>query len=223
MDAAAVAANALSLVVSPILARRFQQAYLIGAGLAISMSGLIVLTQTDTTSGPTTLATGFALIFLGAGPLVALSIHPVMASAPADKAGSAVALNETSGQFGFAFGLAALGSIGITISTTSSARRSNSGPRRRRRPADLADAVAAAPRLPITWRVRCSGREAFVGAAPGRISTVMLAVVAVMISLLRGVPTRRPAHRRPAQPGNASAGRGPPERVARAVQGSGLG
>ncbi len=111
----AVAANALSFIVSPILARRFRPAYLIGSGLAISVSGLIVLTQTDTTSGPTTLATGFALIFLGAGPLVTLSIQLILSSAPPEKAGAAAALNETSGQFGFAFGLAALGSIGVAV------------------------------------------------------------------------------------------------------------
>jgi DHA2 family multidrug resistance protein-like MFS transporter len=40
----AVVANALSFIVSPILARRFRPAYVIGAGLAISVSGLIVLT-----------------------------------------------------------------------------------------------------------------------------------------------------------------------------------
>ena len=61
----AVVANALSFIVSPILARRFRPAYLIGAGLAISVSGLTGLTQADTTSGPTTVAAGFALIFLG--------------------------------------------------------------------------------------------------------------------------------------------------------------
>ena len=190
----AVAANALSFIVSPILARRFRPAYLIGAGLAISVSGLIVLTQTDTTSGPTTLATGFALIFLGAGPLVTLSIHLIMASAPPDKAGSAAALNETSGQFGFAFGLALLGSIAAAVydsrftpPSTVPAEAINAAKE------SLTDAVVAARSLPpdLASALLAPAREAFVSGLHliGVISAVALAMVAVLIvRLLRNVP-----------------------------------
>ncbi|SFT36250.1 MFS transporter, DHA2 family, multidrug resistance protein [Actinopolyspora lacussalsi subsp. righensis] len=190
----AIVANTVSFIVSPILARRFRPAYVIGAGLAISVSGLIVLTQTDTTSGPTTLVTGFALIFLGAGPLVTLSIHLIMASAPPEKAGSAGALNETSGQFGFAFGLAALGSIGAAVynnlftppngvpaEAADAARES------------LADAVVAAKDLPADQAraLLAPAREAFVSGLHlvAAISAAILAVVAVLIvRLLRDVP-----------------------------------
>jgi len=190
----AIATNTLSFIVSPILARRFRPAYVIGAGLAISVCGLIVLTQTDTTSGPTTLVTGFALIFLGAGPLVTLSIGLIMASAPPEKAGSAAALNETSGQFGFAFGLAALGSIGAAVydsrftppddvpaDTANAARES------------LSDAVVAARDLPAesAEALVAPAREAFVSGLHlvGAISAAILATVAVLIvRLLRGVP-----------------------------------
>ncbi|MEV0703964.1 MFS transporter [Saccharopolyspora sp. NPDC050389] len=192
----AVAANALSFIVSPILARRFRPAYLIGAGLAISVSGLIVLTQTDTTSGPTTLATGFALIFLGSGsgPLVTLGIQLILASAPPEKAGSAAALNETSGQFGFAFGLAALGSIGIAVYDSRFTPPSGI-------PADaadaaresFADAVVAAGALPADQAeaLLAPAREAFVSGLHlvGAISAAALVVVAVLIvRLLRSVP-----------------------------------
>lgn len=189
----AVLANAVSFIVSPLLARRFRPAHVIGAGLAISVSGLLVLTQTDTTSGPTTVATGFALIFLGAGPLVTLGIHLILASAPPEKAGSAAALNETSGQFGFAFGLAALGSIGVAVydnrftppaevpaGAADAARES------------LADAVAAARDLPpdLAEALLTPARQAFVSGLHlvSAISSVVLAVVALLIvRLLRGV------------------------------------
>ena len=190
----AIVANTLSFIMSPILARRFRPAYLIGAGLAISVSGLLVLTQTDTTSGPATLVTGFALIFLGAGPLVTLGVQLIMASAPPEKAGSAAALNETSGQFGFAFGLAALGSIGAAVynsrftppgeipaATAKAARES------------LADAAAAAHTLPadLAGALLTPAREAFVSGLHliGAISAAILAAVAVLIvRLLRSVP-----------------------------------
>jgi DHA2 family multidrug resistance protein-like MFS transporter len=190
----AVAANALSFIVSPILARRFRPAYLIGTGLAISVSGLIVLTQTDTTSGPTTLATGFALIFLGAGPLVTLSIQLILASAPPEKAGAAAALNETSGQFGFAFGLAALGSIGVAIYdsrfTPPSAVPAHAADAARE---SLTDAVVAARTLPadLARGLLAPAREAFVSGLHlvSAISAAILAIVAVLIvRLLRGVP-----------------------------------
>lgn len=190
----AVAVNAVSFIVSPILARRFRPAYLIGAGLTISVAGMVVLTRTDTTSGPTTLAIGFALIFLGAGPLVTLSIGLIMAAAPPEKAGSAAALNETSSQFGYAFGLAALGSIGVAVydsrftppsqvpaHAADSARQS------------LADAVVAARPLPsdMARALLAPAREAFVSGLHlvAWISAALLAFVAVLIvRLLRDVP-----------------------------------
>ncbi len=190
----AVAANALSFVVSPLLARRFRPAYVIGAGLAISVSGLIVLTRTDTASGPTTLATGFALIFLGAGPLVTLSIHLIMASAPPEKAGSAAALSETSGQFGFAFGLAALGGIGAAVYdhrfTPPSGVPAHAADAARE---SLADAVVVARDLPphLAEALLTPAREAYVSGLHliGAISAAILAVVAVLIvGLLRDVP-----------------------------------
>ncbi|GAA2985457.1 MFS transporter [Streptosporangium longisporum] len=190
----AVAANALSFVVSPVLARRFRPAYVIGAGLVISVSGLVVLTQTDTTSGPLTLAAGYALILLGAGPLVTLSIHLIMASAPPERAGSAAALNETSGQFGYAFGLAALGSIGAVVYEgrftppddvpAAAADAAREG---------LTEAVTVARDLPadLAAALLAPAREAFVGGLHlvAAISAVILAAVAVLIvRLLRGVP-----------------------------------
>jgi MFS transporter, DHA2 family, multidrug resistance protein len=190
----AVAANTVSFLVSPILGRRFRPAYLIGIGLAISVIGLLLLTQVDATSGPTTLATGFALIFLGAGPLVTLGMNLILASAPPEKAGSAAALNETSGQLGFALGIAILGSIGVAVyrnmvtvpagvssSVASQAHDSITG------------AVAGATGLPgpLADAVLSSARQAFTNGLHivAIVSAVLLATVAVLAArLLRHVP-----------------------------------
>jgi len=190
----AVAANTVSFVVSPLLARRFRPAYLIGAGLTISVAGLLVLTRTDTTSGPTTIAAGFALIDLGAGPLVTLSIGLIMGAAPREKAGAAAALNETSGQFGFAFGLAALGSIGAAVYdsrfTPPAGVPAHAAEAARE---SLADAVTAAHGLPTgqAGALLAPAREAFVSGVHlvAALSAALLAAVAVLIvRLLRDVP-----------------------------------
>jgi DHA2 family multidrug resistance protein-like MFS transporter len=190
----AIIANTISFMVSPILARRYRPAYLIGGGLTISAIGLLILTQVDTVSGPLTLAVGFAVIFLGAGPMVTLGVHLIFASSPPEKAGSAAAINETSGQFGFAFGIAALGSIvaaiyhstvslpaGLPATDTAAATES------------LAAAPTVAARLPgeLGAAVLGTAREAFASGlhVVAAISAALLVAVAVLTwRLLRHVP-----------------------------------
>ncbi|HEX6871517.1 MAG TPA: MFS transporter [Micromonosporaceae bacterium] len=111
----AAAASVVSFVVSPLLARRLAPARLIAAGLVVAVAGLVLLTQVDARTGLSTVVTGFALINLGAGPLVTLGTDLVVGSAPPERAGAAASMNETSGEFGFAFGIAALGSLGGLI------------------------------------------------------------------------------------------------------------
>lgn len=190
----AVVANTVSFLVSPILARRYRPAYLIGGGLMISVVGLLILTQVDTVSGPTTLAVGFAVIFLGAGPLVTLGVNLVMASAPPERAGSAAALTETSNEFGYAFGIAALGSVGAAVyhggvsfpadlSAADVAIATES----------LAEATTVAERLSgdLGAEVLGAAREAFASGLHlvAAISAGLLAAVAVLTAiLLRHVP-----------------------------------
>jgi DHA2 family multidrug resistance protein-like MFS transporter len=189
-----VIANTVSFLVAPILARRFRPAYLIGGGLAISVVGLLILTQVDTVSGPLTLAIGFAVIFLGAGPLVTLGVNLVLVSVPAEKAGSAAALNETSGQFGYAFGIAALGSIGAAIYTNQADFPADlSAADTATATASLADATTVAAQLQgeLGTAVLNTAREAFVSGLHlvAAISAGLLAVVAVLTTtLLRHVP-----------------------------------
>ncbi len=207
----AVAANTISFLVSPILGRRFRPAYLIGIGLAISVVGLLVLTQVDATAGPGTLATGFALIFLGAGPLVTLGMNLIFASAPPEKAGSAAGLNETSGQFGFALGIAVLGSIGAAVY-----RGLVSVPAGTPEPAasvakdSIAGAVDSAATLPAQagGQLLSSAREAFTSGlhVVAIVSAILLAAVAVLAArLLRHVPPTGAAPAGPAEEAPAEA------------------
>jgi MFS transporter, DHA2 family, multidrug resistance protein len=109
------ASSIVSLMCAPILARRLPKARLIAGGLVVSVAGLVVLTQVQPGMSPAVLILGWSVINLGAGPFVALGTDMVIGSAPPAKAGSAAAINETSGEFGYALGIAALGSIGTIV------------------------------------------------------------------------------------------------------------
>ncbi|GAA5050183.1 DHA2 family multidrug resistance protein-like MFS transporter [Thermocatellispora tengchongensis] len=187
----AVATNAISFLCSPLLARRFRPAYLIGGGLALSVTGLLLMTQVDAVSGPVTLVTGFAIVNLGAGPLVTLSMDLVIGSAPPSRAGSAAALNETFAEFGFAFGIAALGSIGTAVyrahvETALPAGLPESAVQAARD--TLIGATAAARDLPGTLAAALLGpaRDAYTSGlhTVAGISAALLAVVAVLATVL---------------------------------------
>jgi len=190
----AVAANMIGFAVSPILGRTIRPAYLIGAGMCVSAIGLLMITQVSTTGGPLLLSLGFAVIFLGAGPLVTLGVGLIMGSAPVEKAGNAAAVNETSGQLGFALGIATLGSLvtlvyrntvttpaGVSGSTVAGVNES------------LAGAVQAAANEPaaLAQQVVAQAKDAFTNGlhVVAVVSAALLVTVAVITArLLRTVP-----------------------------------
>lgn len=99
-----------SFGLSPVLARRIRPAYLIGGGLAIAVCGAVVAARVTPASGILPLVIGFTLVSIGSGPFVTLSTNLVLGSVPPERAGSAASLSETGGQFGYAIGIAILGS-----------------------------------------------------------------------------------------------------------------
>ncbi|MFZ4453751.1 MFS transporter [Salibacterium aidingense] len=110
-----VAAQITSFLISPLIARRIRPAYLMGLGLVVSVTGLLLLAQVNAASGLTILVTGYALTNFGAGPLMTLSPDLIVGNAPPEKAGSAGSLSQTSNEFGFALGLAVLGSVSTVV------------------------------------------------------------------------------------------------------------
>ena len=113
--AVTMAASALG---APPLARRIRPAYVIAAGLVVATAGLLLIGQA---SGLAPVVAGWALVTLGSGPMVVLSVDLVIAAAPPSRAGAAAALNETGSQLGFALGIAALGGLGMHAAATTSA------------------------------------------------------------------------------------------------------
>lgn len=102
----------VSYQISPQLAHRIRPGVLFPAGLAIAIAGLLLITQVRTSSGLLTLMTGFTLASIGGGPLVSLGTNLVISAVPAEKAGSAAGIAQTGNEFGYALGIAILGSIG---------------------------------------------------------------------------------------------------------------
>ncbi|GAA0608460.1 MFS transporter [Kribbella sandramycini] len=106
------AAMILTSILSPALAQRIPAGRLMGFALLLSAIGFLVLTQVNSALAA---AAGLVVIYLGQGPIMALGTELVVSSAPPARAGAASALSETSVEFGLAFGVAVLGSIGLLI------------------------------------------------------------------------------------------------------------
>jgi MFS transporter, DHA2 family, multidrug resistance protein len=110
-----MAAAIVSFQLAPLLGRRIRPAYLFPIGLVVSAAGLLIVTQSDPAHGPAALVVGFAVTSFGCGPLVSLGTNLVVGSVPPEKAGSAAGLAQTGNEFGYALGIAILGSIGTAV------------------------------------------------------------------------------------------------------------
>ncbi|WP_433199509.1 MFS transporter [Dactylosporangium sp. CS-047395] len=111
----AAVASGISFQVSPLLARRVPQGRLIAGGLLLSAAGAALVILVPAGAGPLPIVTAFVISNLGMGPMVTLATGIVLGSAPPERAGSAGALYEVSGEFGYALGIALLGSLGAAV------------------------------------------------------------------------------------------------------------
>ena len=109
------AGSVVGFAVAPVLARRIRPAYLIAAGLALSVVGLALFTRADPGTSLPALAVGFLLMNLGAAPMVTLATDIVVGSVPPEKAGSAAATSETVAELGYSLGIAVLGSVAAAV------------------------------------------------------------------------------------------------------------
>ncbi|BCB76437.1 MFS transporter [Phytohabitans flavus] len=101
-------------LLAPRLAARFRQAYVMAAGMVFAAAGLALLLLVE--PGDTALlVTGLVLAHAGISLPMALSANIIIGAAPAEKAGSAASLMETSAEFGIAMGVATLGTLGTAM------------------------------------------------------------------------------------------------------------
>jgi DHA2 family multidrug resistance protein-like MFS transporter len=102
-------------MLAPALIKKFRPAYVMVAGLATSLAGLLVLTQVSSTSGTWLLIIGLVFTTGGLALPMVLTSSLMVGAAPPEKAGAAAGMMETSGEFGVAIGIAAMGSLGAFI------------------------------------------------------------------------------------------------------------
>ncbi|WP_049563085.1 MFS transporter [Nonomuraea sp. SBT364] len=108
-------ATIFGVMAAPAIARKIRPGYVMAGGLVVTAAGYLLLTQVGSSAGVALLVTGLIVSSLGAGPMGALGTGLIMGSVPPEKAGSASAMSETSGEFGIAFGIAVMGSVGTAV------------------------------------------------------------------------------------------------------------
>jgi DHA2 family multidrug resistance protein-like MFS transporter len=97
------------------MARMIRPAYLIGGGLALAATGLLVLTRVTADSGLLFVLTGATLMSTGIVAAMTLTGDMILTTAPPERAGAASALSETASELGGALGFALLGSLGAAV------------------------------------------------------------------------------------------------------------
>lgn len=101
--------------IAPRLAQRYRTSRVIAAGLAIAAAGFVLMALVPAQGGLGWLITGLVLAAAGMSLPMALTANIVMGATPPEKAGSAAAVMETSGEFGIAVGIATLGSLATFV------------------------------------------------------------------------------------------------------------
>ena len=100
---------------TPKLAQRFAPTTIMAAGLALAALGFVVFTQVDATTGFAMIVTGSVAFSLGTAPVFTLTNDLIIGSAPAERAGAAAGISETTAELGGALGIAFFGSIGVAL------------------------------------------------------------------------------------------------------------
>lgn len=172
---------------------------LIGESIVGPLVGGVLLEHflclTTVGGGLVALLIGFALFNLGSGPLVTLGTGIVIGSVAPQKAGAAAAVSQTGNEFGFALGVAVVGSIGAFVyrMQTTTLPHELSADAAHAVQETLATAVSTAGNLPgkLGSDVLSIARNAFVQEyhTVALLSAGVLTIIAVVIVvMLKGLP-----------------------------------
>lgn len=107
----------LGTALTPVLARRRAPSTVMTGGLFVSLGGVLTI-MTALLSAPQSTAlfvVGTTLISVGATPLMLLGAQLLITSAPRERSGSAVAIQDISAGLGGALGMAAIGSLAMAV------------------------------------------------------------------------------------------------------------
>jgi DHA2 family multidrug resistance protein-like MFS transporter len=179
-------------LLTPVGVRRVPPWMMMAGGLIICAGGLLVLTWGY---GLPSILIGSGVVLLGLAPVYILATDMIVASAPAERAGAASAMSETSAELGGALGIAILGSIGAAVYRGAMMDGVPAGI-----PAEKAEtaratlggalSVAENVRGPLGAELMTRAREAF---AQGLEATAVIGAAVVLAAAITAVMTLRRA------------------------------
>jgi MFS transporter, DHA2 family, multidrug resistance protein len=102
-------------LLTPLIVHRVRPAIVMAAGLAVAAIGYALLAHVDVDSTLALLVTASVVFSLGEASVFTLATDLIVGTAPAERAGAAAAISETSSELGGALGIAILGSIGTAV------------------------------------------------------------------------------------------------------------
>ena len=102
-------------LLTPVVVRRIRPAYAIAGGLVLASAGFGLLAQVDGNTGLAIVVTGTVVLALGLAPVYTLAADLMVGAAPAERAGAAAGVSETSSELGGALGIAVLGAVGTAV------------------------------------------------------------------------------------------------------------
>ena len=150
--------------IAPKIIHRFRPSVVMGAGMAVAAVGTALLVGLSVDGGMGSLlllAVASVVISLGLAPVITLATELIVGSAPAEQAGAATGMSETSGELGGALGIAILGSVGTAVYRAEVADGL---------PADIPAAAADAARDTL------GGAVAVAQTLPGDVAAALVAV-----------------------------------------------
>jgi DHA2 family multidrug resistance protein-like MFS transporter len=110
-----MAGTMTAVPLSQLLVKRVDRGYIAAGGLLAAAGGYALLTHVQTHSGLWFVLLGASTYAGGVVTAMTVGNELIMGAVPPDRAGAAAALVETSSEFGGAFGMAVLGSIGVAV------------------------------------------------------------------------------------------------------------
>jgi DHA2 family multidrug resistance protein-like MFS transporter len=183
-------------MLTPLLAGRLRPGLVMACGLGLAAVGFGLLTQlgTDHAAGLAVLVTGSVVFLVALAPVDTLATDLAVGFAPAERAGAASAIAETTAEFGGALGIAVLGVIGTAVYRSQMAHAL---------PAGVAPKAAAAARDTLGGAVAAAGQphgqlgQALLGAARDaftqglHLAFAISAAAAIAVAILAAVLLRR--------------------------------
>ncbi|MEV1291268.1 MFS transporter [Pseudonocardia sp. NPDC049635] len=185
-----VAVNVAGALLAPSLVPRFGQVTVIAGGLAVAAAGMWLVAILVTGAPAAVVVAAVALVGLGHGLAIALASDLIISTPPAERAGSAAAVQEVGGELGSALGVAVGGTVGVL-----GYRAALAGTLPAAVPAEAADAagegvagaLAVAGTLPeVGWQLAEAARDAFARGLQAAAVTgaVLVSVVAGVVLVL---------------------------------------